>query len=162
MANARLPTGTLRVRAYHALGELLEGTTSLPAAAPAIAALLMELTGAAGSSVTRVDGRDVVYVAAAGIVAGYLGRRRAVAGSFTGGVVESGRAALFQLDAAAPGTSMRATAARIRCGVVAPIASGGQVVGTLGLAGTRADSFGPQHVSLLGDLASFVGVSLHS
>ncbi len=110
----------------------------------AVKAALRMIPGTQGAVVEMRDGAELVYAAAAGELAPFLGFRVPIGGSLSGRSLTEGRT-LYTGDAEADARVDPATARRlgIRSMVVAPIARLGEHVGVLKLQSGERDAFVP-------------------
>lgn len=120
-----------------------------------------KLLGTPGASATRVLGDKAEYIAGVGTAAHVVGRKITLHDSFTGNVVSSRTAKIFDPLKAEQASGTRAVQDRIQSGVVAPVVVEGRVIGTLGVASGVSHDFGRDSVEILNALADFVGLACH-
>lgn len=116
--------------------------------------------GAQGAAVTRRVEDMLVYESAIGSVSQAAGRSINIHSSVSGSVLLDGKTVLFDpANAGNPGDE-RTLSDGVGSGIIAPIFVDGVAVGTIGVASSVADPFGPQDVDGLEHLAKFLGISL--
>jgi PAS domain S-box-containing protein len=121
----------------------------------------LRLTGAEGSVVELVDGEEMVYRAAAGSTAPYVGLRLLVQGSLSGRCVLE-RETLICLDSEVDDRVDAAACQRIgvRSMAVVPLFRAGAAVGVLKVTSAAPNRFGPEDVQALQLMAGLVAAAL--
>ena len=151
------------------LHKLLLSLSSISAAASDSEGLLELIVGeamlfadASGAVVERVDGDDLVYVKAAGQIAGHVGLRVAQAESLSGMSVRE--RSIKRCDDTETDSRVDRAACRrigIRSMLVVPLIYGEDVVGVVKVSSDRAAAFNDEHVQALqlaaGIIAAVVG-----
>ena len=151
------------------LHKLLLSLSSISAAASDSEGLLELIVGearlfadASGAVVERVDGDDLVYVKAAGQIAGHVGLRVAQAESLSGMSVRE--RSIKRCDDTETDSRVDRAACRrigIRSMLVVPLIYGEDVVGVVKVSSDRAAAFSDEHVQALqlaaGIIAAVVG-----
>lgn len=137
---------------------------SLEVLGPQAARIALELLPEAeGSSVTRLEGDSIVYIATDGTATGLLGRRSSLVNSFTGHVIAGGRGQIFDPNDhhKTPDASReRAKTDAIRSGMIIPIAVSGLIHGTLGVVSRTPKAFDATSLNVLNALASHISRKL--
>jgi PAS domain S-box-containing protein len=126
-----------------------------------VAARAQALVGADGAAVELVDGADIVYRAATGSAAVYLGRRRSIAESLSGLCVRTGEPQISgdaETDPRVDAATVRRSGAR--SSVVVPLRHRSQVVGVLKAIDGAANAFDEDDVRALHLLAGLIGGAL--
>lgn len=121
----------------------------------------LDLTGAPGASLERVDGEEVVYQAAAGTLAGSVGLRLPLEGTLSGLCVRTGRllyAADTETDPRVHRGACRALG--IRSMVVLPLSVDGRAVGVLKVAAGEPHAFDERDGHTLSLLAGLMAASM--
>ena len=154
------PEPNALARAYRSMLLVLSDRTSLERVAQLVARLSMQLFQASGASVTRLEEGSLLYIGAQGTAANLLNRRLSIEESFTGSVVASAQALIFDPTAAPAWSVARARMDTIRSGMVCPIMLAGQVVGTLGVTSEQERLFTQEDLELLQEFAGFFAVNL--
>jgi PAS domain S-box-containing protein len=119
------------------------------------------LTGASGAVVELVDGDEMVYEAASGSAATYVGYRLQVSSSFSGLCVRTGRVLRSrdtQTDSRVDAAACRTIG--VRSMVAAPLKYEQRVVGVLKVVSTQPAAFTQHHVASLELLAGLLGAAL--
>jgi len=159
---SRRHTTTNRASVYADLAEALGSGRSFEELAPQFAFCALRAVSAAdGASVTRRQDDTITYIATVQLK-GLEGRRVKLENSFTGRVIDARQAAIFvPSNNHAAASSGRASLDGIKSGIVAPIVSGGEVVGTVGVVSfKRADAFDDRALREMQNLADYIGSGL--
>ena len=120
----------------------------------------MRLLPAEGACVTRVEGGELVHVAALGITARLRGLRAPIGHTFTGRILQRGRAAFFSSGRMPEDLIERQEWSGMASGLIAPILGEEAAVGTLAVSSTRERVFTRQHMRILMGLARFLSLNL--
>ena len=129
----RLPSSD-RGPAYEELIAAVAAGQEFSQVASLAAVWAQKLLGTPGASATRVLGDRAEYIAGVGTAAHVVGRKINLSESFTGNVVRSRTAKIFDPDRAEQASGTRAQNDKIQSGVIAPVVVEGRVIGTLGVA----------------------------
>ncbi|KAF0812253.1 putative signaling protein [Andreprevotia sp. IGB-42] len=122
---------------------------------------MLKLTPATGAVVELADGDEMVYRAASGVVAPYVGLRLAIAGSLSGLCVRTGNI----LES--PDTMLDARVDKAACRkinamsmVVTPLVESGIVVGVLKILADKPFAFSPADTHTLQLMAGLIGAAV--
>jgi PAS domain S-box-containing protein len=121
----------------------------------------MGLTSAEGVAVELLEGTEMVYRAAAGMAASFVGLRLNAAGSLSGLCVRSRE--LVQCDDSETDPRVDREACRkigVRSMVIVPLLHEGIAIGVLKLMSSQASGFGEQDVRTLRILAGLLGTAI--
>jgi PAS domain S-box-containing protein len=122
-----------------------------------------ELTGADSAVVEMVEGEELVYRAASGAAAAFIGLRLRVATSLSGRCVRDGTGTLLRCDDAEHDPRVDAAACRrvgARSMLVAPLRTDAGVLGVLKVSSPEPAAFGRRHEAALQLLAGLVAAAL--
>jgi diguanylate cyclase (GGDEF)-like protein/PAS domain S-box-containing protein len=128
--------------------ELATAELSIDAVMRVICERTRELTGAEGSAILLVDGDALVPTVASGFVSEWVGHRIPLDGSFSGGIHESGRAAVTHDT---PSALARSQGIRSQVGV--PLRHGDTTIGQLQIVAQRPNAFTDDDLTTLELLA---------
>jgi putative methionine-R-sulfoxide reductase with GAF domain len=152
----------LRLQAsMDALGRIDAACDSVDALLQRIVNEVMSLCDATGAVVELADGNELVYVAAAGSVAKYVGLRLNVATSLSGVCVRTGeiqRCGDTESDARVNREACRMI--RARSMLIVPLPHKGRTVGVLKALSQRIFAFSPADEQLLRSCAGVIGTAL--
>lgn len=126
-----------------------------------VASTVQELTGASGAVIELVEGEDMVYRCATGVVAPHIGVRLKRKGSLSGLCVET--AVVLRCDDTETDPRVdKAACQRVGVGsmVCAPLFQMGQAVGVLKVVHGEANGFDEEDVRLLTLLSGMLGAAL--
>jgi diguanylate cyclase (GGDEF)-like protein len=126
-----------------------------------VAERVQRLTHAGGAVVELVEGEDMVYRAAAGMVRGQLGLRLKRAGSLSGLCVAQRRT--LRCDDSETDARVDREACRrvgLRSMVVAPLDHNGTMVGVLKIAAAEPGAFSGEHVHILELMSELIAASM--
>jgi len=122
---------------------------------------MQNLTPATGVVIELVDGKDMVYQAATGSVAQYIGLRLPIGNSISGLCVHNHE--ILQSNDTERDPRVNLAACRkiqARSLVVAPLFHNGNAVGVLKILSKKPKTFGKQHIQTLQLMAGFIGSAL--
>ncbi|MCB9732211.1 MAG: GAF domain-containing protein [Deltaproteobacteria bacterium] len=148
------------IDAYRGVLAALQRAETFEPIAEVVAGYARIVLDASGATVTRIEGDDYVHTASAGSPTPEIGRRLALAGSFTGEVVRQRQPRFFRLEDAAPGSRDRALAEGIASGIMAPVMVDGRVVATVGISSARTDAFDNEDLDVLTGFAEYLAIGL--
>lgn len=150
------------------LNQIIDAQTQLASASLDLDAFLtlvvermLQITPADGAVVELVEGQDMVYRAASGSVAPYLGLRLSVTGSLSGLCVQAKEVLIAEdtaTDARVDAEACRKVGAASM--VVAPLMQGGAAVGVLKVLSVRARAFCQEDVKTLQMMAGLIGSAI--
>src|SRR5262249_24906459 len=119
------------------------------------------LTRASGAAIELAEGDEIVYTAASGSGASFVGMRLRIDGSLSGHCLTHGRTAVCH-DTETDSRVDRAAARRVgaRSVVLVPLRHDDRLVGVLKVVSDRPDAFEPGDVEVLELLADLMGSAI--
>jgi two-component system sensor histidine kinase/response regulator len=141
--------------------DIATATLDMAAVLNLIAARTQELTHAFGAVVELAEGKEMVYTAASGRAAPYIGLRTPLASSLSGECVRTGQ--ILRCDDAERDGRVDLTECRrvgARSMIVVPLVYAQQVVGVLQVLSPEMYAFGPVDVHTLQLMAGLIGAAM--
>ena len=141
--------------------DIATATLDMDAVLSLIAARTQELTHASGAVVELAEGDEMVYTAASGRAAPYVGLRTPLASSLSGECVRSGQ--ILRCDDAERDTRVDLSECRrvgARSMIVVPLLYRQQVAGVLQVLSPELYAFGPVDVHTLQLMAGLIGAAM--
>lgn len=122
---------------------------------------ILKVTSASGAVVEMIDGEDMLYQAASGAVAGFVGLRLRRSGSLSGQCVAENKM-LIATDTWQDPRVDRAACDKVgaRSMIVVPLRREGETIGVLKIMAGKPDAFIPSDIHTVQLMAGFLGAAL--